>query len=67
MYAMYLGSSPVPIRADIDHQAIHRLSTGDGTALRVASTGLMTNDLVARLRAVLGLAPTRVETCSCPA
>jgi hypothetical protein len=67
MYAMYLGSSPAPVRADMDHQAIHRLSIGEGDAPRAASLAILTSDLVARVRDGLGLAPKRVEACSCPA
>jgi len=67
MYAMYLGSSPAPVRSDMNHDAIHRLSIGDRAAPRVASTANLTSDLVARVRDALGLAPTRVEACSCPA
>jgi hypothetical protein len=67
MYAMYLGSSPAPVRAHMDHEAVHRLSIADGAAPRAGSTAIVTNDLVARLRDALGIAPKPVEACSCPA
>lgn len=67
MYAMYLGSSPATVRADMDHEAVHRFSIGSGATPRAGSMAIVTNDLVARLRDALGIGPKPVEACSCPA
>lgn len=67
MYAMYLGSSPAHVRADVDHEAMGRLALGADAARRVSRTASPPTDLVARVRDALGFGPKPVEPCICPA